>query len=400
MRCSKLLATVGFFAALLLLHSCLGTNAKTLGKKSVTGITPADADSFSVTIAYREDANPLDGRNVQLQSIRGLAAANLVNSCGAKGTACTCDFYRKNADGSVDPAFVTATTVGISKDNNSFSCTIPGVESPDNFVLVRLRTTDSLKTTGFIDIKTTLTLQDVIGDLSVNKVNKIYKYSCSRTFFEGEGVSTTEIVCQNSQKLGLISATYDYYLYQSKLAGNMSDKFSDAYWGAVCSRPNAEFARFSCGTSIPDLRYALYAEPVAPFLVKIEMTKAPEGTDLKVPYGYAALPDTSGTCPTGLVAIRPWLAEPASITAGTIDGLNPPSNFLNIGAGSLNNIVIETSAPANFVVNRQSNANPCAPVGGSCAAATFNLMTPVQSVSYSGLTPVVCAIPKSLVLTL
>lgn len=391
MRCSKL-SILGLFLSVCILHSCLGTNPKTLGKKTATDTSNFDADTFAITLAYRNTVAPSTGRVVQLQGVRNVASANMVNTCGSTGASCTCDFYTSATD--TNP--ISAVSVGISKDNNSFSCNINPVLNPASYVKVRLRTSDGKKTTGLIDIKTTLTLQDVIGDLSTAKVNKIYKYSCARSFFEGEGVTTSQINCVANQKLGLISATYDYYLYSNTTTNNTSQKFTASFWSAVCQRPEAEFARSSCGNSTPDLRYGLYSEAVAPFVVQIKMTRAPEGTDLTIPYGYATLPDSAGNCPTGLVPVRPWLAQPPSITYGSIDGINPPSNFLNTGEGVLNNTVIEVDQPSPFVVTRQKNVTTCA-AGGSCALATFDGATQLSpTTAYTALTPVVCAIPKSL----
>ncbi|MGZ6290170.1 MAG: hypothetical protein ACXWQO_18425, partial [Bdellovibrionota bacterium] len=319
-----------------------------------------------------------------------------------------CDFYTAN-----DNVTVTASdpTVGISKENNSFNCTISGAADPTTFTRVRLRSTDGKHATGFVAIKTSLTVQDVIGDLNINQVNKIYKYSCSRTFFEGEGVSSTcggassnciQCTTTVAQRLGIILASYDYYLWDNKAgAGNKGSKFMASYWPSICARPDAEFARANCSSSTPDSRYGLYATAAGQFNIRIQMSRAPEqatgSPDLISTYGYAASPDSTGNCPTGLVAVRPFQAQPSSITNGSIDGLNPPSNFLNVGDGVLNNTVIETSAPANFTVARQANATTCNMATGSCAGATFGGTATVQTVAYTSLSPVVCVIPKALI---
>ncbi|MGE3262434.1 MAG: hypothetical protein AB7K68_11695 [Bacteriovoracia bacterium] len=391
----------------LFLVGCLGSETKTLGKKASagTGTAATDADTFSLSFAYREGTS----RVVQVQGVRSTAAAGLVNTCGVTGASCTCDFYKVGNNTTVTSSL---TNVGISKENNSFNCTIAGADPVSDFNRVRLRTIDGKKTTGFVLIKNTLTLQEVIGDLSLNKVNKIYKYSCSRTFFEGEGVTSqcagggsSCINCVLNQKLGLIMANYDYYVFDNNAGGgNKNSKFTASFWPTICLRPDAEFARANCGSSSPDKRYGLYSEPAGPFTIKIQMTRAPEQLantpDLTSTYGYAAAPDSSGNCPTGLVQVRPYMAQPASITAGSIDGLNPASNFLNVGDGILNNTVIETSQPATFNVFRQPNQTQCSGVDGNCKTATFGGVSTVQAVAYTPLSPVVCVIPKALVDTL
>jgi hypothetical protein len=380
-----------------LLSSCLGNNVKTLGKKAIggTGNGETDSESFSITLAYRKDADPDDGRLVVLQGVRDLASASLTNRCGTTGATCKCIFYRS----STDTAPVTNSSPnGLSAGNNSFSCTLPGTDDPDLFTKVVLKTSDNLKSTGFIDIKTSLTLEDVIGELDKTKVRGILKYSCIRTFFEGEGVSPSEVICPNFQRLGLISAAYTYDLFNSTAGGNLNEKGSNsAYESPICER---QFSKVTCDGT-PDLRYGLYAEQLGAFQIGITYVARPEGDNATSVYGYAALPDSAGNCPTGLVKIRAWEAQPQSIIQGSINGLNPPSSFVNQG-NNLNSRTVDVSQPANFTVSRQPNGTTCAgppstdPIPGSCKNATFNGSTQVQSVSFVGLTPVVCAIPKNL----
>lgn len=384
------------------LAGCLGSDPKNLGKKtSSEASTPVtDADSFSISFAFRDDS--ANGRIVQVQGVRTSTASGLTSACGLSGTNCTCDFYTS----ATDTAPVAAdSVVGISKENNSFTCTISGNTDPDTFTKVRLRTLDSKKITGFLDLNSTpLTLQQVLGDLSINKVNKVYKYTCLRTFFEGEGVSSSggnaSITCTTSQRLGIIMANYDFYLFSNNEGtGNTSKRFGASFWPAICERPATEFARASCSSN-PDPRWGLYGVAAGPFNIKIQMTRAPEQAsntgDLTTTYGFAAAPDSASNCPTGLVKVRPYMATPASITAGSIDGINPASTFINAGDGLLNNTVIETSTPATFNVTRQANATPCNNATGSCAAATFGGVTTPQTVAYTPLTPVVCVIPPGL----
>jgi len=376
------------------LTSCLGSDVKTLGKKVIDGTrSPAtDSESFSITLAYRKDADPDDGRLVVLQGIRDLASASLANLCGATGATCKCEFYKSTSD----PSPLSSTPPnGISVGNNSFSCSIPGAgdpaKDPDLYTKVRLKTNDGSKSTGFLTIVNSLTLPDVIGELDKSKVRGIYRYSCIRYFFEGEGVSAGGVECPSAQRLGLITATYAFYLYNSQVGGNLSEKFSGAvYENPIC---NKQFPRLTCNTA-SELRWGLYSEQSGPFQIGITMVAKPEGDNARGIYGYAALPDSAGNCPTGLVKIRPWEAQPSSIIEGSL-GNNPPSSFINQG-NNLNERMVEISQPSNFIVNRQANANPCAVGTGDCSAVGFGGQSQPQSIAFTGITPVVCAIPKDL----
>jgi hypothetical protein len=388
------------------LTSCLGTDAKQLSKKSTSTATSTNTDieSFSITNAYRKDTDPDDGRVVALQGVRNIASASLATNCGTSGATCQCLFYTSTSDTS--PVSGTISANGLSAANNSFTCTIPGAVDPDNYTKVRLKTTDGTKSTGFINISTTLTLTDVIGDLAQAKVRGIYRYSCTRTFFEGEGVSATGVECPalpGGQKLGLITAAYNYYLYNSQSGGNLAKKGSNVAWdSAICEK---QFPRLTCD-STPEVRWGLYAEQTGIFQVGITMVANGVDSDASQIYGYAALTDSAGNCPTGLIKISQWEAQPASIIQGSINGSNPPSSFVN-QSNNLNNKIVEDANPATphspFLVFRASNAVPCAPTGstdpvpGSCRNVAFNGASQVQSVAYTKLTPVVCAIPKNLI---
>lgn len=374
----------------------LGTAVKTVGSNSKSG-ADSNADTFAVTLAYR-DGSVATNRQVQLQGKRSVDAAKFVNICGATGSSCTCSFYTSTSDSSP----VGSSSVSLSADINTLNCTITGAVAAASYTHVQLKNTEGTKTTGLIPIKTTLTLTDVIGDLSIKKVRKIQRYSCQRTFFEGAGVAANTITCVASQALGVISATYNYYLYTSQESNNISEKTLDvAFDAAICSNNN--FLKLSCSSSTLDDRYGLYAENAAPFNVQITYTAKPEGTPTTATTGFAALPDSSGNCPTGLVKVRPWLAQPPSITAGSL-GTNPASNFIN--NGSLNNTIVEdsTTTPSAFSISRAANATPCTAAltsgptdpGGDCSGITLGVSAVAISTTYSGLTPVLCVIPKTL----
>lgn len=378
------------------LSGCLGgaTNVKTLGTKKVggTGTAASDSDSFSITVAFR-DAVVATNRVVTLQGVRNLASAKLLNLCGTNAGSCTCEFYQ----GATDTTPATTSAVGISDTNNSVSCTIAGSEAANTFTHVKIKTVDNVKSSGLVQIKTNLTLTDVLGDLDKQKVRKIFRYSCNRTFFEGEGVTPNTITCAFNQKLGLITASYDFYLFASALDGNLADKGGDtAFDTAICGYTAA--LKISCPTT-PTLRYGLYAEQIEPFTVAVTMTSKPEGAAAGVIYGFAALPDSAGNCPTGLVKVRQHVAQPSSLIQGaptgdcTVNQLS--SSFVN--NNSLNNTVVEepSQVTSNFTITRQPNATACDGTG-DCTSVTFGGQCTAGTASYTALTPIVCAIPQSL----
>ena len=256
-------------------------------------------------------------------------------------------------------------------------------------VVVRLRTGELI--TDRVMVRTTLLLEDVLGKLVKTKVRGIFRYSCERTFFEGEGVDANQITCVAGQHLGVINAKYSFYTFRSGEDSNLPGCDS-AFASAICKRNS--FLKYQCAGNAPDLRYGFYKDSAPPFVVGVSLTRAPEGDNLTGSYGYAALPDENGRCPLGLVKGRPWMAQPESILQGSLDGSNPPSSFINTN-NSLANTVVETTEPEPFQVTRQPSLLPCDGTG-DCASATFNGVSTAEMVRYSALTPVVCVIPPSL----
>lgn len=388
-----------FLASFILLVGCnLGQEGKTVGTKSSTASTSnaTNFDTFAVTMAYR---NPSEStatlrRTVLAQGVTDSASAAFSNTCGSTATACTCYFYHTTSDSSP----VTASTVGISTANNSISCVIPSsisdAQVDANYIThMKLVTTDSSnKNSGIIEIKNTLTITDVIGSsLSKTNVRAIYRYDCTRTFFEGEGVSPAGITCTASQRLGVINASYNYYIYHANDTTSLNPETDTTFSSTICGR--SDFLKTSCSGTSLNLRYGLYASQTGIFKVGVGFLSGPSGQSQT--YGYAALPDTAGNCPTGLIKVRPYTAIPASIISGTAETNSPPSSFINTG-GTLNNTVVETTAPSNFSVNRSKNSVVCDAATGDCSNATFQGFSTTQSVAYSASTPIICVIPASL----
>ena len=157
-----------------------------------------------------------------------------------------------------------------------------------------------------------------------------------------------------------------------------------------------------------DLRYGLYSAAEGIFNVSVNLISNPGSQ--RITTGVAALTDAQGNCPLGLIKIRPWLAEPRSITKGSLDGKNPESSFINTNQ-RLNDYIVEASENTRttmqvrrspntglpFPNGRCSNSRTTDPASYySCENIVLDKETIVQTLPYISITPVVCAIPKVL----
>jgi hypothetical protein len=336
---------------------------------------PDSVPNVPVEFAFRDPVQN-GGKLVVIQGVRN-GSAPLSRVCGELGDRCDCIFYRSPTDRS--PKVARAS--GMSTQNNTVSCALQRVTGNlHEFEFIRLRNRWNNLVTEPQRIRTALTLEDVIGHgLAKELVTGIFRHSCTRTFLEGEGVTPSTITCTPGQHLGVISAGYSFYTFRNaytSISGGGDFPFS----GPICNRNS--FLKYQCSSSAPQLRYGFYGMQQGPFQVPVSMTRAPEAipgdtVPLTTVYGYVALPDSAGNCPTGLMKARQWMAQPASITEGSL-GQNPPSSFINQG-NSLSNTMVEASQPANFVVARQPNSTPCAQ-NGDCTNATFGGTSTAQSV--------------------
>jgi hypothetical protein len=363
-----------------------------VGAQAAPGIS---SHSIPLEFVYRSDEN----RTVLFQGYRGnerREGDGLESFCGSSGQSCRCLLFRSASDRSP----VQGVTAVLSPRHNSWSCNIPQGFHPGDFTFARLENKASRGArSDRMRVRSRLELSEITGGLDNAKVRGIYRYSCTRTFLEGEGVSPLQVSCPPSQRLGLIEANYQFYLYNSQMGGNLHEKGSGSvYEFPVCER---QIEKFRCN-STPELRWGLYGERNGIFQVGITLTARPEGDYATSIYGFAALPDLAGNCPAGLVKIRPWVAQPESITEGSLDGLNPPSSFVNQN-NSLNNTLLELAPPANFQVLRMASKTPCEaqhsdpaprPAPGSCRNAEFRGAALAKESGYTALSPVVCAIPS------
>lgn len=242
---------------------------------------------------------------------------------------------------------------------------------------------------------------DPRDNIKLENVNRVYRYSCQRTFFEGEGVnfdcepgSPDCVSCVENQRLGLLHARYDFYLYRSDR--ETLPKFGATFHGAVCGRRSSEFARNNCHVSTPELRFGLYNERAGLFAIPVYLEHVPEGEVTSRLLGFATAVDARGNCPSrSLVKAWRWRAAPVSVEEGSIDGTNPPSNFLNFEGGNLDNWVLDSEKPANFTVVRQANVTPC-DRAGNCRGVAFGARAEVQSVEYVQQPQVICVVSKNL----
>ncbi|MCO5142299.1 MAG: hypothetical protein M9962_04320 [Oligoflexia bacterium] len=235
--------------------------------------------------------------------------------------------------------------------------------------------------------------------LDTRDVRRIYEYSCARTFLEGEGVSPHAINCVAGQRLGILRSKYHFYLYQSDFDNNFP-AYSGSYFSqGIC---HLNILKFSCSDSVPQIKFGLYKEPVEPFVVAITLARAPEGENVVSNYGYAALKKADGSCPTGLVPISAYRADPESIFMNdpSLGGDNPPSSFVNIN-GALSDTRVGTVMVEAQPVYRQKNKQRCegnpprlGMIVGSCQDATFESPELVRSEVYKRASAEVCALPS------
>ncbi len=370
-----LFSTVVFLAA-------LGQPAKATALES----------SGKAMFAFRDQNSSYPGHDkmVRIQGEVG-GRYHFENSCGKSGSRCDCLLYR----GIDDRRPLRAAGLLSSRLYNAISCKIPdSTYGARQISHVQLRKRGAQAVTGKLRILDSLRLENILGQsLKKEKVRGIFRYHCDRTFFEGEGVGAHQITCFPGQHLGVLTARYHFYTYRSGEDSNLSGGDS-AFRDSICGRNN--FLKTQCTGNTPVLRYGLYKENKGLFQVGITLTRAPEGENLSESYGFASLPDENGHCFPGLVKARPYVAQPASIVGGDLDGSNPPSSFINLN-NSLNDTQVEAEEPAPFTIMRSVNETPCDSMTGNCLGATFGAAQVARQVAYTSITPVVCVMPEAMV---
>ena len=347
------------------------------------------AASPLVEFAFRnaQATEEAERRTFLLQGKRDFSFS-FVSACGEQGERCTCLFYQGGNDTNPQPAPPRQ----LRKEQNVLACVLPpGSLRPERVSHLGVRAPNGNSLVSATEVKTTLSLADLLGNLSRGRVRSIFRYECMRTFFEGEGLAYDPPQCPAGQKLGLLEAGYHFFFFRApdeQTYPREKIPLSKPYCGYASS------AEYLCKGTEAQLRFGLYAEPAGIFTQPIELRHGPN--EFPEVVGYAAALDRTGSCPLGFLKARPRLAQPASILAGSIDGQNPPSNFINT-RNTLSEYIFDPEAPANFEVSRRQNAVPCG-ANGSCKDAGFAAGRVVQSVVYFPLTPVVCVIPRQALL--
>lgn len=229
---------------------------------------------------------------------------------------------------------------------------------------------------------------------------KVFTYECRLTFMEGEGVSRGGVACPPGQRLGFLYAGYPYYFARTRFEDALPPADEAYFDGSFCEYPSVP--RYVCQQE-GQLDFGLAKNPEGHFSFPVEMKPGPDSAPVRL--GYAAPVDAAGSCPSGLVEARRQVAQPKSITAGSIDGQNPPSNFLN-HRGSLNahKIVLSGIVSSYLNVERWPNKVPCEtshsdpaprPAPGSCVDSEVGLPYVVQAVAYERSEPAFCVVPRA-----
>lgn len=343
-------------------------------------------NTFVLRFAYRRitDTTDPDAENtVQIQGVLNDPNNTISNYCSDDGSKCECIFYK---DELADP--LIGTEVTYQPKLNVFNCEFPSSQ-PSAYTFVVLRTTDGETQSNILRIldSSNITLSEILGEgASEDNVRKIFRYTCSRRFLAGNGVTPAAITCID-QLLEFLEADYHYYFYENlndpsdTNRGNRltSDTYNDG--AAVCSIPS--LFRNQCNGS-DSVRYGLYAEETTLFTAQIRLATSP--LFFPVAVGFAAETGENGDCPPGLDPIRQQFVAPGTYTV-------QPSNFVN-SDGSLNDIVLEESgfAQTDFTLNRTTAAaDNCA--AGACTAPTLDAGAN-QTIPYEGVGSTVCAIPQ------
>lgn len=217
-------------------------------------------------------------------------------------------------------------------------------------------------------------------------VSSIYSYQCTGNFLEGEGISPQSADCPPHQKLGFLKAKHTAYLFHSELESNLHEKLGDkAYSSAICER---QIARLNCN-SPGKPEFGLSRQPEGIFQTKVILS--PNFSAYTRTYGYAALPESNGGCPIGLVKARFYETRPETINSPL------PSSFSNEYGSQNDRIVhVEGSRFPFFAVHRLPNTRPC-DERGSCMNSRVGAPELAQVAAYEPLAgkPSLCVVPGS-----
>lgn len=219
-------------------------------------------------------------------------------------------------------------------------------------------------------------------------ISAVYSYQCTGNFLEGEGISPQSADCPPNQRLGFLKAAQTAYLFQSESESNLHEKLADqAYSSAICER---QIARLNCDfPGKPE--FGLSRQPEGIFQTRVILS--PHFSAYTRTYGYAALPESNGGCPTGLVKARFFEARPKTINSPL------PSSFSNEHGSQNDRIVyLEGSRFPFLTVHRLPNTQPC-DARGSCMNLRVGAPELAQVAAYEpvGEKPAFCVVPGNLI---
>lgn len=163
-------------------------------------------------------------------------------------------------------------------------------------------------------IQKALTLPMIFaGRLDLRRMRTISRYSCRMNFLEklDGGTSPNSFSCSGtlsycgSSNFCFIEAKLPFHLFADSLTNNYSSLEIDRIYnpagsGLLCG---SQIKQFDCSQQATGetlmKSFGLYAEPVSPFSIKVQLSPGPNAS-LNT-YGYASPLGSSGICAPGLV---------------------------------------------------------------------------------------------------
>ena len=219
-----------------------------------------------------------------------------------------------------------------------------------------------------------------------SEINKIYSYSCRKTFFEGEGVSRGQVACPANQHLTALFADYTFFLNRVGARDNFLDRETDKH-GLVC---NAYMPLLRCDEE-PVLNFGLSAKQEGQFLAAVYLNYRVGQASLQ---GYAALADADGKCPVSLLPAQPLVAHIEAVSTPY------PNNFQNRSSNLDDFMFAVADGPKNFSIFRQTSSRTCngsssdqSNPTGACSVPDGPLIEWMY-MHYQPRQPKLCVIPK------
>ena len=288
---------------------------------------------------------------IALQAESG-TEGTIARVCGATGADCACEFFdgAGNVLGHTTPAQITFDAAG-----NYFRCVYTGVLG----TLAAARIYHGATTSTVLPVSTSLTLHDIVGgDLDLNHVRSIYRYSCEQNFLEKDGTTTQSFDCSNQAKLCdtgnfcLLQARFPYHLYADTYSTNFAQKVADRLYngggdGRICG---LQIRQLNCAddAGFPTREFGIYAEQRGVWKTPVTLVSGPDySAEI---FGFAASVSVAGgECPPGLVKRSLF-----QVSVNTAD-INPGHNFTS---GLISTEVRSPQqAPAPFHIVRYGKGN-------------------------------------------